>query len=100
MAMIEILKTVFLSLSVIDWALLYMLSGLVTLLALIQTWRGIDGIDDGMEDNMTKMFFLSVIAWPYVVILFVFSWPVFSWAFWLRPITLKSIRFTTPWRVK
>jgi hypothetical protein len=79
--MIEILKTVFLSLSVIDWALLYVLVGLVILLILIRGAMGDTDIFDDVKHSLGILVALSVVAWPYSVLLWVFSWDI-----WLKPV--------------
>lgn len=82
----------------IDWVIfaqLYAVFGLIILLILIRLWRNTNGDLSGIDKGaMTTMVILSLLAWPYVVLIWIASWPVFSWAFWLRPIVVK---IPSPW---
>lgn len=84
--------------SSIDWqtaALLYSLFGLITLFVLIQVWKRQHGYSE-LEDALTRMFWLSMLAWPYVTLVWVKSWPVFSWAFWLKGVGLGGVSVRLP----
>jgi hypothetical protein len=76
----------------------YLALGLITFLVLIRRWVVEYGYD-GLDQALTKIFWLSVIGWPYVVLRLVLSWRIFTWKFWLMPI---RISFSCPeaWWVK
>lgn len=92
----------------IDWVIftqIYIVFGLIVLLILINLWRNTygplektEGTLSGMDNRqMTNMVIISLLAWPYIVLIWIASWPVFSWAFWLRPI---SVKIPSPWWLK
>lgn len=80
---------------------LYCLGFLITWFTLIQTWRrqyhSLDGIDQGM-----KIMVLFSMAWPYVLMLWVLSWPVFKWKFWLKSLSfnMPDVPDLDPWNFK
>jgi hypothetical protein len=80
-----------------EWLSLYVLAGLITLLILIQSWKRVHDSYEGIESAMTQIVLLSMIGWPYVLIVWILSWPVFSWAFWLRPVVVKMPKLPVTW---
>lgn len=97
--MIETLLTVFLS---IDWQyclLLYAVTGLFTLLILIHVGRASEENYADLVDNFGKVIVLALLAWPYVLVVYlgwsIVTWPYsliawfFSWRIWLEPITFN-----------
>jgi hypothetical protein len=97
--MIETLLTVFCSIDWQFWLSLYAEAGLITLLILIQVGRANEETYADMTDNFGKVVMLAVLAWPYVLAVYLgwslVTWPyllinwVFSWRFWLEPITFN-----------
>jgi hypothetical protein len=70
---------------------LYLVCGLITLQTLICLWRRANGGTlNGFERQVTKTVLLALIGWPYVFFTvffeYVFSWPIFTWRFWLREV--------------
>jgi hypothetical protein len=71
--------------------LLYLAAGLIALEILICLWRRANGGTlNGFERQVTKTVLLALIGWPYVFFTvffeYVFSWPIFTWRFWLREV--------------
>lgn len=88
------------TLTLINYAQLYALAGLITLFILIQSWKRVHDSCEGIDESMTQIFALSMIGWPYVLIVWILSWRIFSWAFWLRPIVLKAPKLPVSWWIE
>ncbi len=82
------------------WGPLYLAIGLMTLLILIRSWVSIHGSYDGIEEGMNQIVLLSLIGWPYVLLVWVKSWPLFSWKFWLRKGKIRAIHLPAYWWTK
>jgi hypothetical protein len=66
---------------IIDWQFLlsiYSIIGLITLLMLIKVAKAIDDYDE-LSENLGKLVVYSVFGWPYILVVWVFSWAV-----WLK----------------
>jgi hypothetical protein len=68
------------------WPKLYALAGLITLLTLIRAGQKTPESAEILSESLGRMVMLSMIAWPYVLV----CW-VFSWAIWLKPIRVSFI---------
>ena len=77
----------------LPWVLLYLLGDFITLFVLIQVYKR-QFIYQDMEKALPEMWWLSVV-WPYVLILWVLSWEIFTWQFWLRPV--PELKSPSPW---
>jgi hypothetical protein len=86
--------------TILNFLPIYAIPGLFCMLMLIRLWRveneSITGFP-GLESAMTRIALLSLLAWPYVLVVSVLAWPVFSWQFWVRPIRFPAIRVNHWW---
>lgn len=97
--MIETLLTALRSIDWQFWLSLYAVAGLVTLLILIQVGGASEETYADMTDNFGKVVLLAILGWPYVLVVYlgwsIVTWPyllivwIFSWRFWLEPITFS-----------
>jgi hypothetical protein len=62
------------------------MAGLITLLILIRAGQKTPESAEILAESLGRMVLLSLIAWPYVLV----CW-VFSWAIWLKPIKISYI---------
>lgn len=83
----------------VDLALAYLAIGLFTLLLFIRKWIADHGYD-GLDEALGKMALWSLIGWPCVTVVWVGSWSVFTWRFWLRPVGIKWLTLPAFWWVK
>lgn len=77
----------------------YLMPAGFCLLWLIRSWRIENGGDAGLKLGINKMLAWSM-AWPLVIIITVMPWQMFTWDFWLRPVTfpaLPKLKFDKPW---
>jgi hypothetical protein len=78
--------------------MIYAWIGLVTFFSMIQGWKRKNDYN-GLAGIMRTLFFWGFFCWPFVVTLWVLSWPVFSLKFWLRDISFRWVRGVNlrPW---
>ena len=69
------------------WWLVYTLFFLITWLLLIRLFVATNGYGS-LNQSMGELF-RTALVWPYVLAVFVIGLPVFSWAFWLKPLSFK-----------
>lgn len=77
----------------------YLIPAAFCFLWLIRSWRIANGGDAGLKLGINKMLLWSM-AWPVVIIMSVMPWQMFTWDFWLRPVTLPKLPKLTlekPW---
>jgi hypothetical protein len=97
--MIDTLFTALRSIDWLFWLSLYALAGLITLLILIQVGKSSAENYADMIDQLGKVVLLALAGWPVVMAVHfgwsLITWPyllitwVFSWRFWLEPITFS-----------
>ncbi len=76
----------------VNWlpAQLYLLSGLIALLIMMNLWKINNGELSGIDsETMGRMFILSILMWPYILLMWILSWPLFTWVFWLKNLSFK-----------
>lgn len=65
----------------------YAIIGLITLLMLINVAKNTPEDTEDLAYNLGRTVAIAVLAWPYVILVWVFSWKI-----WLTPITLNWFR--------
>lgn len=72
--MTETILTLLISMDSDCWLSLYLVAGLIALLILVQVGKASDEGYLDMADNLGKIVLLSVLGWPYVLAVWIFSW--------------------------
>jgi hypothetical protein len=68
------------------WLQLYALAGLITLFILVRVGQKTRDSSEILAESLGRMVLLSLLAWPYVLVCWVFSWSI-----WLKPIKFGYI---------